>query len=134
MERSKSFERLVRFDSIRASKLLEMVQNGVIIFFLAFFVGSFIDKQFKSADESMSNSELVMNIILQFVVIIVAAYYIRKIAEAIPFMLSVSDDYVSNMKGESAGASAFACSLIFVSVQHNFGSKLNLLKQRFSQN
>lgn len=134
MDKSTSLERLVRFDSIRASKLLEMVQNGIIIFFLAFFIGSFIDKQFKSADENMSNSELVLNIVLQFAVILIAAYYIRKIAEAIPFLLSISSSYVSNMKGESSAASAFACSLIFVSIQRNFAAKLGLLKSRYALN
>ena len=127
-------ERLFRFDSIRISKLLEMIQDGIIIFILAFYLGSLIDKLCGVADEKMSNTKLWGYVILQLVINIVVIYYIRKIAEVIPFMLSLNSGYMSNKKGEVDSASGFVSSIILISVQKNFQSKLGLLKSRYALN
>ena len=127
-------ERLFRFDSIRISKLLEMIQDGIIIFILAFYLGSLIDKLCGVTDEKMSNTKLWGYVILQLVINIVVIYYIRKIAEVIPFMLSLNSGYMSNKKGEVDSASGFVSSIILISVQKNFQSKLGLLKSRYALN
>lgn len=127
-------ERLLRFDTIRISKLLEMIQDGIIIFILAFYLGSAIDKFSGVADEKMTDTELWLSILLQLVINIVAVYYIGKIAEVIPLMFSFNSAYMSNKKGEADAASGFVCSIIFISVQKNFGDKLTLLKSRYALN
>lgn len=111
-----------------------MIQDGIIIFILAFYLGSAIDKLCGVVDEKMSNTELWGYIILQLVINIVAIYYVRKIAEIIPFMLSLTSNYISNKKGEVDAASGFVSSIIFVSIQKNFGAKLGLLKSRYALN
>jgi len=129
-----NIERLFRFDTVRISKLLEMIQDGIIIFILAFYLGSAIDRLCGVADEKMTNTQLWGWIILQLVINIVAIYYIRKVAEIIPFMLSVNSNYMSNQKGEVDAASGFVSSIIFVGVQKNFQAKLGILKTRFALN
>lgn len=125
-------ERLLRFDTIRISKLLEMIQDGIIIFILAFYLGSAIDKFCGVADEKMTNTELWGWVILQLIINIVAIYYIRKIAEVIPFMFSLNSGYISNKKGEVDAASGFVSSIIYIGVQKNFQNKIGLLKSRFA--
>jgi len=127
-------ERLLRFDTIRLSKLLEMIQDGIIIFILAFFLGSGIDKLCGVANEKMSDTELWGWVILQLVINIVAIYYVRKIAEVIPFMLSLNSNYISNKKGEVDAASGFVSSIIYIGVQRNFQAKIGLLKSRYALN
>lgn len=131
---SDNVERLFRFDTIRMSKLLEMIQDGIIIFILAFYLGSIIDKLCGVLDEKMSNTQLWGYIILQLVINIVAIYYIRKVAEVIPFVLSLNNSYTSNKKGEVDAATGFVSSIIFISVQKNFQEKLSLLKTRYALN
>lgn len=131
---SDNVERLFRFDTIRISKLLEMIQDGIIIFILAFYLGSVIDKLCGVLDEKMSNTQLWGYIILQLIINIVAIYYIRKVAEVIPFVLSLNSSYMSNKKGEVDAATGFVSSIIFVSVQKNFQEKLSLLKTRYALN
>ena len=134
MSTTDNVERLLRFDSVRISKLLEMIQDGIIIFILAFYAGSGIDKLFGVANDKMTDGELVGWVILQLVANIVVIYYIRKVAETIPFMFSLSNSYMSNKKGEVDAASGFVSSIIFISVQKNFQAKLALLKTRFALN
>ena len=137
MDKTFAMERLTRFDLIRVSKLLEMAQDGIIVFAIAFYVGSALDRFFntlKPIDEKSSNMELIGILLLQFIVNIWLAYYLRKFIDIIPFFFSLSSGYNSNQKGESEFGSNFAASIILVGVQRNFISKLSILKARFALN
>ena len=137
MDKSSALERLTRFDLIRVSKLLEIAQDGIIIFAIAFYVGSALDRLFntlKPIDEKSSDMELIGILLLQFTSIIIVAYYIRKISDVIPFFFSLTSSYNSNQKGEADWVSGLSMSIILVSVQHNFAAKLNILKARFALN
>jgi hypothetical protein len=129
-----NFNRLVRFDLVRASKLLEIIQSVLVIFVIAFYAGSAIDRFFAPASENMSNMELMRDLGLQLALIVVSAYYIKKIAVLIPFMFSLTSEYVPSKKGEATFGSAIAMAIIFVSVQKNFASKISLLQRRFALN
>ena len=137
MDKSSALERLTRFDLVRVSKLLEMAQDGIIVFAIAFYVGSALDRLFntlKPNDEKSSKMELIGILLLQFIANILLAYYLKKFVDIIPFFFSLSSGYNSNQKGESEFGSNFAASIILVSVQHNFAAKLNILKARFALN
>ena len=129
-----NLERLTRFDLVRVSKLLELIQDGLIVFVLSFYAGSAIDRLFQKADDTWSNKDLILSLIGQFVMIVVTVYYIRKITEVIPFFFALTKEYVSNKKGEAITGYAIATSIIFVGVQKNFASKIMLLKERFALN
>lgn len=137
MEKNSALERLTRFDLIRASKLLEITQDAIITFVIAFYIGSLLDRVFnniKPVNENMSNTELVGIILVQFACIVIVAYYIIKIIAVVPFMFSLSSQYIPNMKGESATGAALAMAVIFVGVQTHFSAKLSILKSRFALN
>lgn len=130
-------ERLLRFDTIRISKLLELIQTGIVVFVLSFYIGSLIDKLFNQwivVNDSTQNTHLVGLILLQLIAIIITAYYITKFIDVIPFMLSVSPLYKPNAHGEVGKATGLAMSIIFVAVQSGFLTKLNILKRRFALN
>lgn len=129
-----NLERLLRFDLVRASKLLEISQYSIVLFFLGFYAGSFIDNVLPKYDEKMSDLELFRDLILQLVMISVSAYYIKKITALIPFMFSLTSSYVPSKKGEAAFGGALAMAIIFVSVQKNFIKKIGLLHERYAIN
>jgi hypothetical protein len=132
-----ALERLTRFDLIRASKLLEITQDAIIVFVIGFYLGSLLDRAFnniKPVNANMSNSELVGIILAQFTCIVVLVYYIMKFVAVVPFMFSLSSQYIPNMKGESATGAGVALAIIFVSVQTHFNAKLSILKSRFALN
>lgn len=137
MDKGKALEKLLRFDLIRASKLLEMIQGGIIIFAIAFYVGSLIDRFFNNlivVDDNMSNAGLIGVLLGQLAVIIVTAYYIKKVSATIPFFFSLTDDYKSNMKGEANFSGGLATAIIFVSTQSSFLAKISILRKRFALN
>jgi hypothetical protein len=137
MEKNSALERLTRFDLIRASKLLEITQDAIITFVIAFYLGSLIDRAFnniKPVNANMSNAELVGIILAQFASIVIIAYYIMKVVAVVPFMFSLSSQYVPNMKNEAATGAGMAMAVIFVGVQTHFSAKLAILKSRFALN
>lgn len=137
MEKSSALERLTRFDLIRASKLLEITQDAIIVFVIAFYLGSLLDRAFNSIkpiNANMTNMELIGILLAQFASIVIVAYYIMKFVAVVPFFLSLSSQYVSGMKNEGAVGAGLALAIIFVSVQTHFSAKLSILKSRFALN
>jgi len=131
--RQSSFESLVRFDAVRVSKLLEQIQFAIIVFVIAFFVGSMTDKLFPITKdtESMHDYELWRDIFLQLALIVISAYYISKVAKLIPFFFSLTEQYIPSGHGESAAGAALAMAIIFVGVQKNFQARIAILKTRY---
>ena len=131
--RQSSFESLVRFDAVRVSKLLEQIQFAIIVFVIAFFVGSMTDKLFpiNKDTESMHDYELWRDIFLQLALIVISAYYISKVAKLIPFFFSLTEQYIPSGHGESAAGAALAMAIIFVGVQKNFQARIAILKTRY---
>lgn len=131
--RPSDVERLLRFDTVRVSKLLEQIQFAVIVFIIAFFVGSMTDKLFpvpKDGDK-ITNFDLYKDLFLQLCLIVISAYYITKLAKVIPFFFSLSEKYVPSSHGENMAGAGLAMAIIFVGVQKNFQTRIGILKNRF---
>ena len=128
-----SVNRLLKFDLIRVSKLLEEVQFVIIAFVISFVIGRYIDKFFPidSKIDDISNMDLIKSITLQLALIGISGYYIMKITSIIPFVFSLTNQYIPSSHNESATGAALAMSIIFVGVQKNFQSRIGLLKTRF---
>lgn len=129
---STNLEKLTRFDTIRFSKLFEIVQFTVIVFVLAFFIGSYTDKLFPIKEGEVSDFDLWRDTLLQLAVISISAYYVIKAAKVIPFLFSVDSRYVSGSHGENVFGAGLAIAIIFVYVQKNFGARLSALKVRYT--
>jgi hypothetical protein len=132
--RASDVERLLRVDTVRASKLLEQIQFAVIVFIIAFFVGSMTDKLFPVPKEAekITDFELYRDLFLQLCLITISAYYITKIAKVIPFFFSLSDKYVPSSHGENMAGAGLAMAIIFVGVQKNFQTRIGILRNRFN--
>jgi hypothetical protein len=130
---SDDVERLIRFDTVRISKLLEQIQFAVIVFIIAFFVGSMTDRLFPLPKEpsQISDFDLYKDLFLQLCLIVISAYYITKIAKIIPFFFSLSSAYVPSSHGENMAGAGLAMAIIFVGVQKNFQARIAVLKSRF---
>lgn len=131
--RASDVERLLRVDTVRASKLLEQIQYAVIVFIIAFFIGSMTDKLFPlpKEGEQISDFDLYKDLFLQLCLIVISAYYITKVAKVIPFFFSLSEKYVPSSHGENMAGAGLAMAIIFVGVQKNFQSRITILKNRF---
>jgi hypothetical protein len=133
LEKRNSIESLLSVDTIRISKLLEQIQFAIIVFIIAFFVGSTTDKLFpvQKDFENISNFDLYKDLLLQLSLIVISSYYITKIVKLIPFFFKLSDQYIPSSHGESMAGAGLAMAIIFVGVQKNFQTRIAILKNRF---
>lgn len=133
LEKRNSIENLLRVDTVRASKLLEQIQFAIIVFIIAFFVGSYTDKLFpvKKNVESITDFELYKDLLLQLCLIVISSYYITKLVKIIPFFFKLSNQYIPSSHGESMAGASLAMAIIFVGVQKNFQTRIGILKNRF---
>lgn len=133
LEKRNSIESLLSVDTIRISKLLEQIQFAIIVFIIAFFVGSTTDKLFpiQKDFENISNFDLYKDLLLQLSLIVISSYYITKIVKLIPFFFKLSDQYIPSSHGESMAGAGLAMAIIFVGVQKNFQTRITILKNRF---
>ena len=124
---------LTRFDLVRVSKLIQQIQSTLIVFVLAFFLGSLIDKLFPTVGDPdlVSNFTLFKDLGLQLALMTIAAFYIMKFAKVIPFFFALSRDYIPNAHGEAAEGAGLAMALLFGAVQKNFQARVAVLKSRF---
>lgn len=124
---------LTRFDLVRVSKLIQQIQSTLVVFILAFFLGTLIDKLFPTVGDpaEISNFTLFKDLGLQIALITIAAFYIMKFAKVIPFFFALSKDYIPNAHGEASEGAGLAMALIFGSIQKNFQARISVLKSRY---
>lgn len=125
----KNFKRLIRFDSVRFQKILEIGQYMFLSMILSSFLSDIIDNSMGKYEENMSNSKLIRDILIQSIFIILGTYYIPKIVYVVPFIFQYGD-YVPSKKNESKIGIAVALAMGFRAFQSNFKDKLKALKER----
>ena len=125
----KNLKRLIRFDSVRFQKILEIGQYMFLSMILSSFLSDIIDNSMGKYKENMSNSKLIRDILIQSIFIILGTYYIPKIVYVVPFIFQYGD-YVPSKKNESKIGIAVALAMGFRAFQSNFKDKLKALKER----
>tara|TARA_B100000900_G_C20050724_1_gene501839 strand:+ start:173 stop:538 length:366 start_codon:yes stop_codon:yes gene_type:complete len=72
-------------DDIRVCKIFELIQYAIVFYILVLIATGVLNKYYYTDEEiSHSNVELMFSILLDLVVIILAFFYIRKIALLVP--------------------------------------------------
>lgn len=132
-QNTSSIQSVITIDAIRVSKLLEQIQYALITFIIAFFIGSMTDKLFPIEENTkeITDFQIWKDVLIQLCLNVITAYYITKIATSIPFVFSLSKDYIISGHGESLSGSGLAMAIIFISVQSNFKKRISILKERY---
>jgi len=138
---SEHFYRLIRFDRIRVLKLLEMSQFvvlGVIFGILnGLFISNYILIKFEKSEYINDkydrkvwnrNPKLYLHILWDIIVITITTYYLKKIAQVIPFLFAfISDEYVPDKKGEGLTGFTIGIGFVYLRILTNFPKRLDLM-------
>ena len=137
-------DNILRFDSIRILKLLEIFQFSLIGLILGYINGHLINKyiliEYKSSNYINKkyprkiwnrNPILWLHLIWDAFVVVISTYYLKKISTIFPFILSnINDKYVSSLKGENMIGFTIGLGFIYMRLLDNFQSRINLLMGR----
>lgn len=140
---NKCIERLLRFDSIRLFKLIEIFYYTIISFVLTVIFIISIEKSpinfkiYEKKEESkIDNSTLIKDILIDILVLVLFMYYLKKILSCIPFIFaSLNNKYKPSMKGEiyiglGLGSAAPLYSSLYLSVKN----KMEIIIERIKKN
>ena len=121
--------KLLSLDKIRLSKLLEILQYGILYSIVSLIVGYSINKLFPDFDQKneikKNKKELTFEVILQSLLAAYAVFYIRKFVKLFPFALSLTKNYRPSETSEYDGEIIIA--IIFVATQTKIIRKIEYL-------
>lgn len=120
---------LTRFDIIRMSQLLEILQYSVLYAFVAGIAGLLLERIFPEPDRSKSNYQILIEVLLQCMMSALAVFYVRKIVKVFPFILEEGKYYKTHVVDEYNGEIMIA--IVFVGIQKNLLTKIDILRERY---
>jgi hypothetical protein len=135
---SQRWKSLISTSDIRIMQILELFQYSVVYFFVAFIFGTGLDFLFSGYDENKETWKLIFEVLGQAVLIIIGAFYIKKLVKLMPFVFYLNVDldgdgkiqkYAPYRTTEYHGEMMIGA-IVFIAVQVNFLRKISLLADR----
>jgi hypothetical protein len=139
---NKCVERLIRFDSIRIFKLMEIVYYTILSFIITNIFTTIINNDnilpyvFKKYDnDEASNIVLIKDIFIDLILLALFIYYLKKMLSCIPFILApLNKNYKPSFKGEIYIGLGLGSSLVlYNSLYSSIKSKLLLFNKRIDK-
>ena len=114
------------FVFVQGNKLIELLQYGVVYFFLAIFGGALIDNFLPAVRDSKSTVKLAFEIFVHIMANIILIFYMVKFARLLP-LITGKDSSTSMYSGGAA------ISLGLMGSQGNLKRKIKILTDQISQ-
>jgi len=139
---SNQLTRFIRFDSIRILKILELCQFVIFGVFMGMFFAKFIHtylavyfveenyvtEEYPEIDGGNRNPILILHILYDLFLVAISTYYLRKLAQLVPFVFSfVNKNYIPNKKGEGTAGLIVGLGMVYMRGLSNFQKRLDLL-------
>jgi len=132
MSKESCFDRLIRFDSIRLFKLLEIIYYTIISFIITALFANLLENKnlfpfvFKHYDyEKHEIGYLLKDIIVDLSILTIFIYYLTKFLSCIPFIFSsLNKKYKPSMKGEVTVGIVLGSGIILYKSLYTINDKL----------
>ena len=129
---------LTNMGDVRIMQILELIQYSIVYFFVAFVFGTGLDFFFADYDETKESWKIMGEVLLQALLIILGAFYIKKIVKLMPFIFYLKIDLDGDGKVQKYNpyrtteyhGEMMIGAIVFIAVQINFLRKINLLADR----
>jgi hypothetical protein len=118
---------LTSFDDVRIMQILELIQYSFLYFFVAFATGSVLDNLFPDYDEKTPWWRVLFEVLGQGMLLIVAAFYIRKLVKLVPFAFVLKGSNFKPYQTSEYHGDMMIGAIVFVAVQVNLLRKINRL-------
>lgn len=142
MVKNDCFERLIKLDSIRLFKLLEIIYYTIISFGITIIFANLLENKnlfpyiFKHYDYKKSEmSYLLKDIIIDLSILTVFLYYLKKSLACLPFIFgSLNKKYIPSMKGEVTVGIILGTGIILYKSLYTITDKLRAFNDKLKEN
>ena len=125
------FNSLIKVDTIRRYRLLEIVQYTTLYLLLTLAIAPRLDELFPTLDEKKEYSTILFETILQIVTLSICIFYVKKIVKLIPPIgLLMNSSFVVGTTQEYHGE--IVMGLVLVHAQKKLATKIHYLVHNFS--
>ena len=122
--------KVFRINNIKIQKLLEISQYVFISYWLGNICGAALDAASPELDENKPLWRLFIEVSLHLIILTLIVYFVKRIADLIPFCCKYSSNYVSGKFGENTTGLIMGAGLIFTITQTKLKAKMVYLTQR----
>ena len=137
---NEKFKSLIRLDSIRLMKLLEMSYYAVISFLVVLTLGNFVNNSgymrilFDDELERENIYRLVFDIIVELCFLVIIFYYLKKFLKTIPFIFSfLNRNYKPSLKSESEFGINIVMGIIMFETLGKVKDKIKIANEEFKK-
>jgi len=134
---------IIRVDSIRLTKLIEIIQFSLLGFFIGYIVSGLVNNYllitynkenyitgvYKN-EKNNKNPKLILHIAWDLTMVVIATYYLQKIARVFPFLPTIlglcPKNYVASKKAEGKVGFTIGLGFIFSRELNNLTKKIEL--------
>ena len=127
-----TLQNILHIDKIRISKLLHYCQSSIIMFIIAFILGTLIEKVFILPTTKINNFQLLTSLFIQLSINTIAIYYLKKISFVVPSKFALTDKYINSLHNEALYGGLVGSGLILLRTQRSLYQKLEMCIERFS--
>lgn len=128
-EFKKRLHEITDVSHIRIQKLLRMIQGAILYFILGFLISHLIDDTIipdYTPDEDIKTTILLA--IIQMALIVIGTFYIKKIANLVPFPFKYTSSFDIH-RGDLGMGGTIGLGLIYIHSQKNFMSRLKVIEK-----
>ena len=129
---NKALKKLLTFDKIRISKLLEISQYSILSIIPSIIIGKWLNTFFTDYSNKVIKNKysLILSVLINVIVYVVATFYIEKIVRIFPFYFSLDKNYKPCLKDECKIGITTSILLFFITTQtallHNVNKLLSI--------
>lgn len=131
------WDKLFNMNEIRLMEIFEILQYGTLYLGFTFFAGVGLDYLFPKYDKEKATRTILAEVVLQCLLLILSAFFVRKLVKLVPFLFVVNFDLDGDGKvpfyrpyESTEYMGEMMMSVIFISVQLNLLRKVNELSAR----
>ena len=82
------------FNHIRLQKIMEMSQDTIVAFIVSLMAATFFNKYSFNFNINEDNPTILAKTLIEFIILIIVLYYIRKVISIVPFLFKYTTKYI----------------------------------------
>ena len=127
---NKKLKSLFEFNHIRLQKIMEMSQDTIVAFIVSLMAATFFNKYSFNFNINEDNPTIVTKTLVEFVILVILLYYVRKIISIIPFLFKYTTKYIPgrpSTDGEGLLGKVVTMAIVFSTILVKLKAKIKHL-------
>jgi len=127
---NKKLRSVFEINHIRLQKIMEMSQDTIVAFIVSLMAATFFNKYSFNFNLNEDNPTILAKTLVEFVILIIVLYYVRKLISVIPFLFKYTTNYIPgrpSSDGEGLLGKVVTVAIVFSTILVKLKAKIKHL-------